>query len=165
MTEPTSWVPLARVLLVKLVDALPKFLLKRLYPRAALAAHIDLDLSIPAGMEFALYGVPRVYLYLRITNRSPYLEVEVDRLHVDIWDRQPLATAESHDVLTVPRCSRNEDLRCENELNEFQVARIREVAKTPEPRFKAYLKATLNTSLGRVEIKKTIESVPTRISD
>src|SRR6266851_2982801 len=126
MTEPTSWVPLARVLLVKLVDALPKFLLKRLYPRAALAAHIDLDLSIPAGMEFALYGVPRVYLYLRITNRSPYLEVEVDSL-----DRKPLATAESHDVLTVPRCSRNEDLRCENELNEFQVARIREVAKTP----------------------------------
>jgi len=164
MPEPTSWVPLARVLLVKLVDFLPKFLVKRLYPREALAAHIDLDLSIPAGMEFALYGVPRVYLYVRITNRSPYMDIEVDRLHADIWDNQPLATAASHDVITVPRCSRSEDFASGNELNEFQVRKIREVAKTRDPRFKAYLKATLNTSLGRIEIKKTIEAIPTRIT-
>jgi hypothetical protein len=164
MPEPTAWVPLVRVLLVRLVDVLPKFLLKRLYPRESLTAHIDLDLSIPAGMEFALYGVPRVYLWVRVTNRSPYLDVEVDRLHVDIWDSQPLATAATDDVIAVPRSSRNEDFRCENELNEFQVKKIREVAKTLEPRFKAYLKASLNTSLGRIEIKKTIENVPTRVT-
>ncbi len=163
MPEPTAWVPLARVLLVRLVDGLPKFLLKRLYPREALAAHIDLDVSIPAGMEFALYGVPRVCLWLKVTNRSPYLDIEVDRLHVDIWDSQPLATAAGHDVVAVPRCSKSEDLHCEDQLNEFQVRKIRE-ARNSEPRFKAYLKATLNTSLGRIEIKKTIESVPTRIT-
>lgn len=162
MVEPTAWLPLARVLLVRLTDILPKFLLKRLYPREALAAHIDLDVSIPAGLEFALYGVPRVYLWIRVTNRSPYLDVEVDRLAVDIWDNQPLATAACNDLVEVPRCSKSEDLHCEDQLNEFQVRKIRE-AKNSELRFKAYLKATLNTALGRMEITKTIEGVPTRI--
>ena len=68
-SEPTAWVPVLRALLVRLLDVLPRFLLKRLYPRETLAAHIDLDLSIPTALEFALYGVPRVYLWVRVTKQ------------------------------------------------------------------------------------------------
>lgn len=162
MPEPTPWVPIARAVFIGLVNLLPKFLLKRLYPHSALAEHIDIDIAIPAGMEFALYGVPCVYLWLRVTNRSPYLDVEVDRVTADIWDNQPLATAASYDAVAVSRCSRTErDLRCTDHLNEFQVKKIREIS---ERRFKVYIKATLNTALGRVEITKAVENVPTRIS-
>ena len=79
----SAWLTLGRMVAQKILDFLPRLIMRWVHPPERLAAHIDVDVR---DLDFQLHSIPHVYLWLRITNRSPSVDVQVDHVFVDIWD-------------------------------------------------------------------------------
>ena len=159
MAQSNAWLTLVRMVGQKIVAFLPRLILKRFYPLEALAAHIDIDVR---NLEFRLDDVPRAYLWLRITNRSPYVDIQVHHVFVDIWDTQPLGKLSTSERDVIPRCTRPKKAAlCDADLTDAQVRRLRQQKETSEE-FMCHIRAVFESALGSVEWRDTIRGVRAR---
>ena len=164
MAEPSALVPVGRMVLKAIVDFLPRVILRRFYPREKLVAHIDVDVRSVSNLEFRLDNIPHAYLWLRITNRSPYVDIQVDHVFVDIWDSQPLVQLSSRKRPVIPRCTTpREAVLCEADLTDGHARRIRERKEISEE-FTCYIHAYFESAVGRIERGETIRGVRGRIA-
>ncbi len=153
MAEASAWVPLARMFGQKIVDLFPRWIMKRFYPPEAVGAHIHVDVR---NVDFRLSDIPHVYLWLGITNWSPYIDLRVDQVIVDIWDSQPLIKLSSTGRPVTRRCTRpKEAVLCEADLTDAHVRRLRE-RKGTSVELRCHVHAFFETVVGPVEWRNTI---------
>ena len=144
-----SWGQLLRVIVEKLVSTLPNWFLRRLYPLSRLGEHIELDLRSISPVSINLGNSPRVNLYLRVTNKSPYIDVELDHLSVEIWDSQPFIKFECNEKRMIFKWQ-TQNPYCDTFLNEIQRNRLREL-REKNGVLQVSIDASFNTPLGRIQ--------------
>jgi hypothetical protein len=153
MADTNAWLALVRMAGEKIVAFLPRWIVKGFYPLQALQAHIHVDVR---SVDFRLGDVPHVYLWLIITNCSPYVDIKVDQIFVDIWDSQPLVKVSSSQRPTIRRCTKpKEGIPCEADLTDGHVRRLRE-RKGTSLELKFYVHAFFETAIGPLEWRETI---------
>lgn len=144
-----SWLQLARVLLDKLLGGLPRWLLRKVYPPTRLSEHIELDLRSIRPVSVSIGNTPRVSVTLRVTNKSPYVDVELEHATIEIWDNQPFIKFENNEKRAIPRWQTAQPYY-DCFLNEIQRERLR-VVKEKEANLQVSIYVSFNTSLGRIQ--------------
>ena len=124
--------------LFKVLNKIFPFLAKKIYPESKFRKHIDIDVLSTNPIEISLNGrIPEITIHLKITNRSPYIDVKFDRAVFELWvksDRgfQPLLY--NFWILTpiYIRKGESEEIFCQKELNKFQVEFVEEIKNSKE---------------------------------
>lgn len=143
----------------KLLTHLPAFLLRRMYTRTRLDREILIDVRVQNGIRFILGSyVPMGEVWFTLTNftnlglkvREFSGEVHSEgRSHsiMSFYDR-PLEIKRKQTAVIYTKCM----------LNEFQVARLKELKKQPEGYQIAtiYVRAQLDSKIGTIECNPTI---------
>lgn len=150
-----SWAQLLRFFLDKVLGALPAWMLRRFYTQLTLDGHLEVDLRSTAPVCFSVGEAPRMDVYLWVTNKSPYVNVEIERVFIEVWDSQPFVGFETNQKEVVRKLE-TKTIFCRSYLSEIQRARLREVKdKNRDPQLS--IDMVFNTPLGRIQ--KTIRGL------
>ena len=124
--------------LIKVLNRISPYLAKKVYSKSEFKNHIDIDVCSSSPINISLNrGIPEITIYLKITNRSPYLDVKLNRAVFSLWvnsDRgsQPLFNHFWILSLTHIKRGTSEEIFCQKELNKFQVEFVEEIKDSRE---------------------------------
>jgi hypothetical protein len=124
--------------LIKVLNRSSPSLAKKIYSESEFKNHIDIDVRSSSPINIRLNGdIPEITIYLKITNRSPYLDVKLNRAAFSLWmnsDRgsQPLFNHFWILSLTHIKRGTSEEIFCQKELNKFQVEFVEEIKDSRE---------------------------------
>ncbi|OYT62319.1 hypothetical protein B6V01_004605 [Methanosarcinales archaeon ex4572_44] len=114
------------------------FLPKKLYSESKFKEQIDIDVQSSNPIKISLNGkIPTISIYLKITNRSPYLDVKLDRAVFSVWVRGDSGTFPLIDTFWVLspkhiKRSESEEIFCQKDLNKFQFDLVKEIKDSKE---------------------------------
>lgn len=133
---------------------------KKMYPKDKFRGDIEIDVRSTNPISFSLTSnIPTLNLYIKITNKSPYLDIYFDRAIFSVWIRskhgyQPVI--EEGYFLRKEKIKRREtkELFCQMELKYSQVNFLKKIKEDKE------ISATLmfDTYIGSMiyQIKKEV---------
>ena len=137
---------------------LPKFILNRIYPPSEREKDIDIDIrSSGDPITFLLNGeIPDLHIYFKITNKSPYLDLNIDRIVFDMQLKSERGhTSLLHGTfLDKPQIKRKEskNVMAEVELKSSQIKKLEEVKQEQDPPYATiYVKAYFDSNLGQIK--------------
>jgi hypothetical protein len=148
---------LVQYLFEKLIVAIPRRLARVLLSPEKVASKVVVDLRSgnPINISFGS-SVPDITISFRISNMGP-VDLELDRLLVNLWVGQPtLQTAVLH-MHTIPR-RKEKEIYLNAHLSAPQQEQIRrEVKGGLLPHLTLYVDAYLESKVGMVHIRKHFE--------
>jgi len=157
--------------LFKVLNRIFPFLAKKIYSESDFIKHIDVDVRSSNPVEICLNGkIPEVTIYLKITNRSPYLDVEFDRAVFSLWVQNGGRHSLIKDfwILSPVSIKKGEgkEIFCQKELNKFQVDFVKRIKDSKGvtaslSSFKLWFNSSVYPS---AVIETDLENKPCRIS-
>lgn len=149
---------IASYILGKRADAIPRFILSRLFPPEEVAKEVEIRLrgkkpfSISTGVEN-----PNLDIYFEVTNLSP-LKLTLDRVLIDFWVVHPTfegAMLKRHTL--VPRKT-VKDIHYRHHLTPGQQRQLESFNNhTQQGHIYVYLTAYIESRVGTIEVKKIFE--------
>jgi len=123
-------------LLLRIVFEISKkfvpFISKKIYPEKKIKEHIETDVRSTQPITITLNKeIPEISVYLKVTNKSPYLDVEFDRCEFSLWlkssrGQQPLTKIS---VMSKELVKKGESkiIYCNEKLTESQVKFVKNI--------------------------------------
>lgn len=133
---------------------------KKIYSSKDLEKDIEIDVRSTSPISFQLSNIPVAIIYFKITNKSQYLNLVLDRLSFDLWiksehQNQPFLNKASFVEKEEIKQKDSKDIFCKIELKNSQIQKLKEIKEEKKlPSTSIYLNAYFNTSL--YEIKKVV---------
>lgn len=131
--------------------------------RQAIAHRLHIDLRGSGAVEIQLSGQsPQISLWFKVDNRSA-IEVELDRMLVEVWFGQPVVEGAVLDRYLLPPNQWDETVRFHKLLTRDQADTIRERVKasTPPPlSLRLHLRTYFSTPFGSVSVAQNLERQP-----
>ncbi len=147
-------------LLGKFMDKIPIFLLRRILPLESIKNKINLDLWRRYPMRVSLSGsVPSIDIWFSITNLNP-VDIQLDRLIVDLSLGQPLAYAFLVSRHNIPKFSTLNEIQLS--MRGLSTAQIKWIeshsnaSRSTDP-FTLYIEAYFVTKIGWIKIKTDLQ--------
>ena len=139
------------------LSKMPGFLLKRIYTDQRLKEEIKITSRNVNPILFCLGTyVPKLNAWFTISNFSN-LVMNLQSFSADVWTGQPIATAVCFDRPNILR-KRQSEVYAESFLSELQVSRIRELQQQKDVLVSLYVTAYLESKVGLLELKPTIDN-------
>jgi hypothetical protein len=155
------WIEILKEALFKLLP----FLRKMIYPLDKLKEDIQIGLRPTNPVSFEIYNIPKVVIYLEITNLSQYLPVTLDRLYIDVWlksehEDQPLIWKLHYLEKQEIKQKKKLDVYIPYELNFYHVKKLQKIRKeTSPPKVTFHIDGYFNCEMGSVKKSVKIEHV------
>ena len=111
---------------------------KKIYPESEFEKHIDIDVRSSHPVNISLTkAIPEITIYLKITNKSPYLDVRLNKAEFSLLLKsdsglQPLFNQFEITSPTPIKRGTSEEIFCQKELNESQVKLVKEIKESKE---------------------------------
>ncbi len=117
---------IALYLLEKVLDLLPRWMVRRLLPPQRIAQQIEIDLRRinPIAISFKSTEFPCVDAWFRISNQSQ-VNLVLDRLLIDLWVNQPMLRGTVLRRAEIPRRTTKDDVHFWHDLTTTQEERVR----------------------------------------
>lgn len=145
------------------------FVKKLIYPQKKFKDDIEIDVRSSQPITFTLgYRIPTSAIYLKITNKSQYLEAIFDRAILSVWLRhdkgfQPIIKQAPIIFKKSIRQKQSEEIFCEFELNEAQVNYLREIKQSKETTATLDLEFYIDSLLYHFNRKIYLDNKPCKI--
>lgn len=156
------FIEIFKELIVGLIAKISSRLLKLIYSQEKLCNDIDIDIKSSNGLSISLNrNIPNVVLYLKILNRSPYVDIEFDRAIVDIWLQQPFITLFLIKKTFLKRRAAAQEIHGDSFMHYAQVKYLcnhLNESKSDEYRTTLYIQAYFNSPYGNIEKSQRIET-------
>jgi len=158
--------------LIKILNKGFPSLAKKNYSESEFKEHIDIDVQSSNPIEISLNSeLPKITIYLKITNKSPYLDVKLNRAVFSLWVRSDRGTQlllNNFWILspTYIKKGKSEEVFCLTELNKFQVDFVKARKDSKEvtasiSSFKSWFDSSLYPAM---VIETNLENRPCKIS-
>ena len=142
------------VILSLLFSCLPLARIRKLiYGEKEFLDDIEIDVRASNPVSFSLYSeIPTANIYLRITNKSQYLEVIFDRAILSVWINsddgcQPILH-EAHIISKKGiKQKKSEEMHCQIDLNERQISRLEKIKESKRLKSTLYIQVHIVSSL------------------
>ena len=129
------------------------FTRKWIYSEKEFLDDIELDVRASNPISFSLSSkIPTANIYLRITNKSQYLEAIFDRAILSVWINsddgcQPILH-EAHIISkkTIKQ-KKSEEMHCQIDLNERQISRLEKIKESKRLKSTLYIQVYIDSSL------------------
>ena len=163
------------IFLTLVIKALSKgfpLLSKKIYSESEFKKHIDIDVQSSNPIEISLNReIPEIRIYIKITNRSPYLDVKLNRAVFSLWvnsnsGSQPLLDTFWVLSPTYIKKGESEGIFCRKDLNKSQIDFVKERKDSKEvtaslSSFKSWFDSSLYPSM---LIETNLENKPCKVS-
>ena len=149
----------ASLLLGKVADWLPRFLLRLFFKPGKVAHEVRITLRDEKPIQPRTDApFPDISIWLEITNLS-HIDLTLDRLLFDLWFGQPTMIGCLLDFVRVPARSSSTALRYWSNLTPTQVIRIDDFMQNSETRGRISLNITayFESKVGMITVKERIE--------
>jgi len=140
--------------ILSLLFKLPlSFTKKWIYPENEFSDDIEVDVRSSNPVSFTLStDIPSSNIYLKITNKSQYLEAVFDRAVLSVWVSSEKGIQPLHNEVhiiskqTIGK-KRTQEIFCRFDLNEAQITYLREIKESKRLSATLYLKIYIDSSL------------------
>ena len=159
------------VILSLLFSCLPLTRIRKLiYPEKEFLDDIEIDVRSSNPVSFTLNTqIPTANIWLKITNKSQYVEAIFDRAILSVWINsddgfQPILH-EAHIISkkTIKQ-KKSEEICCQIDLNERQISRLEKIKESKRLESTLYLEIHIDSSLYHDLWKKfSLENRPCKI--
>ncbi len=154
-------VEIALYLFEKVLDLLPRWMVRWLLPPQRIAEQVDIDLRRinPIAISFKSTEFPCVDAWFRISNQSQ-VNLILDRLLIDLWVNQPMLRGAVLRRAEIPRRSTKDDIHFWHHLMTTQEERVRKhvdekgILTVPVA---IYVDAYFESKVGLVHVRATLE--------
>ena len=126
---------------------------KWIYSEKEFLDDIELDVRASNPVSFSLSSqIPTANIYLRITNKSQYLEAIFDRAILSVWINsddgcQPILH-EAHIISKKGiKQKKSEDIHCQIDLNERQISRLEKIKDSKRLQSTLHVEIHINSSV------------------
>ena len=126
---------------------------KWIYSEKEFLDDIELDVRASNPVSFSLSSqMPTANIYLRITNKSQYLEAIFDRAILSVWINsddgcQPILH-EAHIISKKGiKQKKSEEMHCQIDLNERQISRLEKIKESKRLKSTLYIQVYIDSSL------------------
>ena len=125
---------------------------KWIYSEKEFLDDIELDVRASNPVSFSLSSqIPTANIYLRITNKSQYLEAIFDRAILSVWINsddgcQPILH-EAHIISKKGiKKKKSEEMHCQIDLNERQISRLEKIKESKRLKSTLYIQVYIDSS-------------------
>lgn len=151
--------PIGSYIIEKLVDILPRWLIRGLLSPQKIASQVELDLrrTNPIDICFGT-DIPCISIYFRISNMSP-VDLVLDRLLIELWVGQPTFRRAILQRYDVPKRNSRQDVYFSEQLTIPQQEQIKKHVdgKLVSEPITLYLKAYFESKVGFICVEKNLE--------
>jgi len=146
------------------------FMRKYIYPEKELLEDIEIDVRSTNPVSFTINSdIPNASIYLKITNKSQYLEIVFNRAIISVWlsskkGTQPICH-ESH-IISKQNIGkkRTEEIFCTFDLNEAQIKLLQEIKDSKRLNATLYLKIYIDSLRYHLLKEVRLENKPCEIN-
>lgn len=145
------------------------WLRKKIYPKDEFVKDIEFDVRSSNPLYFSLNSqIPHVALYVKIINKSQYLEIIFDRALLEIWirsDRGSQPVIYQGKMTSRQRIGKKEtkELYWTTELNEYQTKFLKTIKDSRDLSATVTINYNINSDLYEISDQIRLENRPCKI--
>lgn len=145
------------------------WLRRKIYPKDKFVKDIEFDVKSSNPISFYLNSeIPYVALYLKIINKSQYLEMIIENMIFDVWIKSDIGfqpAIRQGKMVSHQRIGKKEtkELFWETELNEYQTKFLKTIKDSKELSATVYIKYEIYSDIYEISDDVHLDNKPCKI--